>query len=78
MDKRNNLVEVRRELITLLIEKEKKDNQIKNLQNKIVQILCPTKKKECEPAYCAFRITVTCPFISEWRVLLEETQIKKN
>ena len=76
MVKRNNLVEVKREIITLLKEKENKENQIMNLQNQIVQDLCPKKKKECEPAYCAFRITVTCPFIQEWRVLLEDTQIK--
>ncbi len=76
MTKINSLIEIKRGIITLLKEKENKENQIKNLQNQLEQELCPKKKKECEPAYCTFRITVTCPFIQEWRKLLEEAQIK--
>jgi hypothetical protein len=48
------------------------ERKIERLQNQLVQALCPKGKEECEPAYCMFRITDTCPFLREWNNILEE------
>jgi len=67
----NEIEEIKRRIITLLREKENKEKEIEKLQNQLVQQFCPKEKQKCEPAYCAFRITETCPFIQEWKKILE-------
>jgi hypothetical protein len=54
-------------LATLFKEKEKIDKEIDKLEKQLTKQLCPKGKKECEPAYCTFRITNTCPFLKKWR-----------
>jgi hypothetical protein len=51
-----------------ITKKEKETEQALNrLERQLVKELCPKGKKECEPAYCTFRITNTCPFLKKWR-----------
>lgn len=69
---------IKERVITLFKEKKKIEDEIQKLQNQLVQQLCPKKKQECEPAYCTFRITNTCPFLEEWRKILEEGQVPKD
>jgi len=70
--------QLRRKIITLFREKENIEKEIEKLQNQLVQQLCPKEKQECEPEYCTFRITDTCPFLKEWRKILEEAQVPKD
>jgi hypothetical protein len=47
--------------------KEKKtERELNKLERQLVKKLCPKGKKECEPAYCTFRYTDTCPFLKKW------------
>lgn len=70
--------QLRRKVITLFKEKKKIEEEIQKIQNQLVQQLCPKEKQECEPAYCTFRITDTCPFLEEWSKILEEGQVPKD
>jgi len=67
--------ETKRQIVTLFKEKERIEKEIEKLQNQLVQQLCPKEKQECEPAYCVFRMTGTCPFLREWQGILEEAQV---
>jgi hypothetical protein len=58
---------------TSVAKKEKDaDQELNKLERQLVKKLCPKGKKECEPAYCTFRYTDTCPFLKKWR------EISKN
>ena len=49
-------------------DEEKVERELKKLERELVKELCQKGyKKECEPAYCIFRITDTCPFLKKWR-----------
>jgi hypothetical protein len=53
-----------------IAKKERATEQALNrLERQLVKELCPKGKKECEPAYCTFRITNTCPFLEKWRTI---------
>ena len=54
---------------TNIANKEKKtERELKRLEMELVKKLCPKGyKRECEPAYCIFRYTGTCPFLKKWR-----------
>lgn len=55
---------------TAISRKEKEtERELNKLERQLVKELCPKGKKECEPAYCTFRYTNTCPFLKEWRRL---------
>ncbi len=58
--------EIKEKIIDLFKRKELIESEIETIQNQIVRQLCPKQKNECEPAYCTFRVTETCPFIQEW------------
>jgi hypothetical protein len=46
----------------------KTERELKRLERELVKELCPKGyKRECEPAYCIFRYTDTCPFLKKWR-----------
>jgi hypothetical protein len=51
----------------LLKERKRIDEDIAKLEKELVKELCPKGKLACEPAYCTFRYTDTCPFLKEWR-----------
>jgi hypothetical protein len=52
----------------MIAKKEKEtERELNKLERELVKELCPKGKKECEPAYCTFRITDTCPFLKKWR-----------
>jgi hypothetical protein len=55
------------------IAKKEKDaeRELNTLERQLVKKLCPKGKKECEPAYCTFRYTDTCPFLKKWREISE-------
>lgn len=65
-------------IVTLFKEKENLGREIEKLQNQLVQQLCLKRKQKCEPAYCTFRLTDTCPFLKEWYKILEEAHIPKD
>jgi len=69
---------LKEKIATLFKEKENIEKEIEKLQNQLVQQLCPKEKQECEPAYCTFRITETCPFLKEWHMILEEAHVPKD
>lgn len=73
-----DIEQLRRRVITLFKKREKIEEEIQKIQNQLVQQLCPKEKQECEPAYCTFRITDTCPFLKEWSEILEEGQVPKD
>jgi len=64
--------QLKKKIVTFLKEKRKIEKQIEKLQNQLVQQLCPKRKQECEPAYCTFRVTATCPFLKKWHEILDE------
>lgn len=70
--------QMKNEIVTLFKEREKIEKKIEKLQNQLVQQLCPKEKQECEPAYCTFRLTETCPFLKEWYKILEQANIPKD
>jgi hypothetical protein len=43
--------------------------EIRRLEKLCASLLCPKGKPECEPVYCTFQITNTCPFLDKWRSL---------
>lgn len=63
--------ETQKRIVVLLKEKKRIEKEIEKLKNQLVKQYCPKKKKECEPAYCTFRITDTCPFLTKWRRILD-------
>lgn len=63
---------------SLFKEKGNIEKEIEELQNQLVRETCPKEKQECEPAYCMFRITDTCPFLKEWRRILEEAEAPED
>lgn len=70
--------QMKKKIVTLFQRKRKIEEEIKNLQNRLVKQLCPKRKQECEPAYCTFRITDTCPFLKEWSNILKEGQVEES
>lgn len=64
--------QLKRKIVTLLQKKRNMEKEIEKFQNQLVQQLCPKEKEECEPAYCTFRMTDTCPFLKKWHKILEE------
>ena len=71
-DKRNEIESIKKRLADELNHRRKIGNQISKLENELVKILCPKGKEICEPAYCTFRITDTCPYIKTSREVREE------
>lgn len=59
--------ERKKKIANLLKERKRIDNEIKEIEKQLVKELCPKGKTFCEPAYCTFRYTNTCPFLKEWR-----------
>jgi cell division protein FtsB len=60
--------EQRKKLASLFKERERIDREINALEKQLVKELCLKKGKTiCEPEYCTFRYTDTCPFLKEWR-----------
>jgi hypothetical protein len=53
----------------LLNERRTIDREITKLEKELVKELCPKGKSSCEPAYCTFRDTDTCPFLKEWHLV---------
>jgi len=70
--------QLRRKIVALFKEKKNIEREIEKLQNQLVQQLCPKEKQVCEPEYCTFRITNTCPFLEEWRKILKEARSKQH
>ena len=70
--------QLEKQIVSLYNKRKTIDEEIKKLQNQLVQELCPKEKQECEPEYCTFRLTDTCPFIKEWRKILEEARVPEN
>lgn len=70
--------ELSEEIINLFKKKEKLNREIDELQNKLVKKLCPKGKSQCEPAYCTFRITDSCPFLERWQNILSEANVKED
>ncbi len=67
-----NEKELEKQLVALLREKKKIEGRIDKLERELVRELCLKGKTECEPAYCTFRLTSTCPFIKKWSKILDE------
>lgn len=67
-----------KEIVSLFEKRKAIDKEIEKLQNQLVQKLCPKEKQKCEPEYCTFRLTDTCPFLKEWRKILEEARVPEN
>ena len=57
---------------TLLKERKKIEKELANIEQQLTKELCPKGKVLCEPAYCTFRLTETCPFLKEWRTLTNQ------
>ena len=70
--------QTKNQIVSLYKKRRDIDMEIKKLQDKLAQQLCPKEKRECEPEYCTFRITDTCPFLKEWRKILEEAQVPED
>jgi len=50
----------------------KRSVEIKKIEKQFTTLLCPKGKNECEPAYCTFQITNTCPFLDRWRSMVKK------
>lgn len=57
-----------------IADKEKNiERELNKLEKELVKKLCPKGyKTECEPAYCTFQITDTCPFLKKWREISKD------
>ena len=51
------------------------NKDIKRIEHEFTKSLCPKGKMVCEPSYCIFQITNTCPFLKKWRYLVEKYNI---
>lgn len=69
-----NEVPLKEKIIALFKKKKEIEKEIEKLRDNLVKQLCPKHKHECEPAYCIFRITNTCPFLKIWREILKESE----
>lgn len=69
---------IKERIISLYAERKGIDEEIQSLQNQLVEQLCPKEKKECEPEYCTFRLTDTCPFLEEWHKILTEAHVPEE
>lgn len=67
-----------KQIVSLFLKRKDIDKKIEELQNQLVQKLCPKEKKECEPEYCTFRLTDTCDFLREWRKILQEADVPES
>lgn len=59
--------DLRKKRTTISRKEKETERELSKLERQLVKKLCPKGKKECEPAYCTFRYTNTCPFLKEWR-----------
>jgi len=66
------------EIIILFKKREELNREIDRLENKLAKNLCPKGKSRCEPSYCTFRITDSCPFLKRWRNILSEANVKED
>jgi hypothetical protein len=58
----------------IAIKAKKTEKELEKLERELVNELCPKGyKKRCEPAYCIFRITDTCPFLKKWREISKDS-----
>jgi len=67
-----------KQIVSLFEKRNVIDKEIEKLQNQLIQKLCPKEKQECEPEYCTFRLTDTCPFLKKWRKILKEAKVSEN
>jgi len=70
--------ELVKQVIALLKQRNKIEQKIEILQNELTKQLCPKGKSVCEPAYCSFRLTDTCPFTKKWSEILDEAEVEKD
>lgn len=70
--------ELVKKIVALLRQRNKIEQKIQNLQNKLTKRLCPKGKSICEPAYCTFRLTDTCPFTKKWSTILDEAEVERD
>lgn len=59
--------ELRKKLLSLKKNRQAIDREISKLEKQLTKELCPKGKVFCEPAYCLFQISDSCPFLKEWR-----------
>jgi hypothetical protein len=64
--------QLRRQVAKLSKQRKDLDKEIEKIQKQLARKLCPKRKKECEPAYCIFRITKSCPFLEKWHEIAQE------
>jgi len=64
---------MRKKRIAISSKEKKTERELNELERELVKKLCPKGyKKECEPAYCTFRYTDTCPFLKKWREITKD------
>jgi len=64
---------MRKKRIAISSKEKKTERELNKLERELVKKLCPKGyKKECEPAYCIFRYTDTCPFLKKWREITKD------
>jgi hypothetical protein len=61
--------ELEKQIAKAAKSKRSGSSEIKRMEKLYTVLLCPKCKAECEPAYCTFQITNTCPFLAKWRSL---------
>jgi len=71
-------VQIIKKVADLFQQKHNLEEEIQRLQNELVRRLCPKEKTECEPTYCMFRLTNSCPFIKRWTNILENAGVAKD
>jgi hypothetical protein len=67
--------ELERKLEKAAKSKNAASKTIKSVELQYTLLLCPKGKKECEPAYCSFRISDTCPFLEKWHFLVKKYNV---
>lgn len=70
--------ELVKQVVALLKQRNKIEQKIENLQNELTKLLCPKGKSICDPAYCTFRLTDTCPFTKKWSAILDEAGVERD
>jgi len=64
--------ELEKQLAKASKSRNSSSSEIKKIERLYAIRFCPKGKEECEPAYCTFQITNTCPFLKEWRSLAKK------
>jgi hypothetical protein len=69
--------ELELQLAKALESRESCQAEIKRIEKIYTTLLCPKGKSICEPAYCTFQITGTCPFLDKWRSIAKKYKLQK-